>query len=277
MMRKPGAALMQADPAKWHYGPGFDPVRAAAQHAELAELIAASGAQIIWLDQPETGDGLADAMFTHDPSLVTDAGAVILNMGKPLRRAEPALHRAAYAALGIPVLGALAGAARMEAGDCVWLARDHLAVGMGARSNRAGVAALADILRPHGIRVEGFDLPVWQGAEACLHLMSLISPLAHDLALVYRPLLPFAFWEHLQAAGWRLVEAPEDEFIASGGLSVNVLPTAPGEVIALAGFPRTRAAMESAGCQVREFAGDALCIPCEGGPTCLTRPIRRAP
>jgi len=274
MMRAPGAAMAAADPARWHYGPGFDPARAEAQHADLAALVADAGAEIVWLDQQD--DGLADAVFTHDPSFVTEAGAVILNMGKPLRRAEPALHRATYEALAIPILGALPEGATMEGGDTVWIDRQTLAVGRGARTNQAGIDAVAALLRPQGIEVLGFDLPVWTGGDACLHLMSLISPLADDLALVFRPLLPYAFDALLRDAGWRLVEAPEDEFRASFGLNLNVLATAPGELIAVNGFPQTRAAMEAAGCRVRVFSGDALCIACEGGPTCLTRPILRA-
>ncbi|WP_245242922.1 arginine deiminase family protein [Pararhodobacter sp. SW119] len=275
MMRAPGAAMRAADRAVWHYGPGFDPARAEVQHAAFAELVADSGARIDWLEQHD-GDGLSDAVFTHDPSFVTEVGGVILNMGKPLRRKEPALHRAAYQAMDIPILGALPEGATMEGGDTVWVDRHTLAVGRGARTNQAGIEAVADILRPHGITVLGFDLPVWTGGDACLHLMSLISPLADDLALVHRPLMPFAFHALLRDRGWRLIDAPPAEFHESFGLSVNVLPTAPGEVIAVDGFPETRKAMEDAGCRVQVFAGDALCIACEGGPTCLTRPILRA-
>ena len=121
----------------------------------------------------------------------------------------------------------------------------------------------------------GCDLPLWQGEEACLHLMSVVSPLADDLALVYAPLLPAAFWQLLKARNIELVEGDAEEFRASNGLSLNVLPTAPRQVIAVAGFPKTKAAMEAAGCTVSVFDAEALCIACEGGPTCLTRPILR--
>ncbi|GAB4385253.1 dimethylarginine dimethylaminohydrolase family protein [Albidovulum sp.] len=274
MMRAPGPALAAADPAQWHYGPQFDPARAAAQHARLAQIVADSGAAIHWLESGE--DGLADAMFVQDPSFVTRAGAVVLNMGKPLRRAEPSLHEAAYAALGVPVIGRLSGAATLEAGDCLWLDPDTLAIGRGARSNQAGIEAVAAALAPHGIAVQAHDLPYWKGPEACLHLMSLISPLAPKMALIHAPLLPFALWETLAARGWTLLHAPEDEFLASGGLSLNVLMLRPLDVVMVDGFPRTRALMEASGCRVRVFEGDALCIACEGGPTCLTRPILRA-
>ena len=37
----------------------------------------------------------------------------------------------------------------------------------------------------------------------------------------------------------------------------------------------TKEALEKKGVTVHAFDGDALCIGCEGGPTCLTRPILR--
>jgi N-dimethylarginine dimethylaminohydrolase len=273
LMRSARGAMRGADPARWHYGPTFDAEKAATQHADFARLVAASGAAIEWLDDAD--DGLADSVFTHDPSLMTDAGAVILSMGKALRRAEPALHEATYDRLGIPILGRIDGAGQVEGGDCVWLDRDTLVVGRGVRTNQDGIQQLANILGPIGVNFFGFDLPLWQGEEACLHLMSVISPLADDLALVHSPLLPAPFWQMLRARGITLVEGDGQEFAASHGLSLNVLPTSPRELIMVAGFPKTQAAMEAAGCTVQTFEAGALCIACEGGPTCLTRPILR--
>jgi N-dimethylarginine dimethylaminohydrolase len=273
LMRSAKRAMLGADPRHWHYGPGFDPANAARQHAALADLVSASGAVIEWL--PDREDGLADSVFTHDPSLMTDHGAVILSMGKALRREEPALHEAAYVRLGFPILGRIEEPGQVEGGDCVWLDHATLAVGRGVRTNQDGIQQLANLLSPRGIAVYGFDLPLWHGEEACLHLMSVISPLADDLALVHPPLLPVAFYQMLKARGIRLVDGDPVEFTASNGLSLNVLPTAPRQVIAVAGFPNTRAAMEEAGCTVQTFEADALCIACEGGPTCLTRPILR--
>ena len=273
LMRRAASAMRGADAGRWHYGPGFDPVRAAAQHDALTALVEASGAELAWLTDED--DGLADSVFTHDPSLMTDDGAVILSMGKALRNPEPGLHEAAYRRLGIPILGRIEAPGTVEGGDCVWVDRATLAVGRGVRTNQEGIQQPANILGPRGINVYGFDLPLWQGEEACLHLMSVISPLADDLALVHSPLLPAAFWQMLRARGIALVEGDADEFRDSHGLSLNVLPTAPREIIAVAGFPKTKAAMEAAGCKVAVFEADALCIACEGGPTCLTRPILR--
>lgn len=274
LLRRASGAMRGADPQAWHYGPSFDAERAARQHEAFAALVAGSGAELEWL--PDAGDGLADSVFTHDPSLVTDAGAVILRMGKRLREPEPALHERAYAAMGVPVIGRIAAPGTVEGGDCVFVDRDTLAVGRGARTNEEGIVQLRAVLAPQGIEVLAYDLPLWQGEEACLHLMSVVSPLSDDLALVFAPLLPFGFYRLLRDRGIRLVEAPAEEFHASVGLNLNVLAVAPGELIAVDGFPRTRALMEAAGCRVQTFAADALCIACEGGPTCLTRPVWRA-
>jgi N-dimethylarginine dimethylaminohydrolase len=273
LMRRPGPSLIAADPAKWHYGPTFDSAKAVAQYGRFAALVERSGAEILWIE--DEGDGLADSMFTHDPSLMTDEGAVILRMGKSLRLAEGNLHEQAYAKASIPIVGRIEAPGTVEGGDCVWVDKKTLAVGRGVRSNQAGIEQLASILAPLGVTVLGFDLPLWLGEEACLHLMSVISPLAPDLALVHAPLLPASFYLMLKERGIHMIVAPPEEFSLSNGLNLNVLPTAPMQVIMVDGFHATRAAMEAMGCAVETFPADALCIACEGGPTCLTRPILR--
>ena len=273
IMRLPDRVMAGADRDVWHYGPQFDPRKASQQHSVFADLVAKSGADITWIR--DGNDGLSDSIFTHDPSLVTDKGAVLLRMGKSLRQDEPDLHEETYRHMDVPVLGRIEAPGTVEGGDCVWVDSKTLAVGRGVRTNQSGIEQLSAILEPLGITVLGFDLPLWHGEEACLHLMSIISPLAEDLALVHLPLLPAAFYQLLKERGIRLVVAPEEEFTASNGLNLNVLPTAPYEVIAVAGFDKTRAAMVAAGCTVTTFDADALCIACEGGPTCLTRPVWR--
>ncbi|MBA8902803.1 arginine deiminase family protein [Phyllobacterium sp. P30BS-XVII] len=273
IMRMPDRVMAGAERDVWHYGPQFDPRRASEQHRVFADLVAQSGADITWIR--DGNDGLSDSIFTHDPSLVTDKGAILLRMGKPLRLDETDLHHETYSQMDVPVLGRIVAPGTVEGGDCVWVDSKMLAIGRGVRTNQSGIEQMAAILEPLGVSVLGFDLPLWQGEEACLHLMSIISPLAEDLALVHLPLLPAAFYQLLKERGIRLIAAPEEEFAASNGLNLNVLPTAPYEVIAVAGFEKTKAAMEAAGCTVTTFEADALCIACEGGPTCLTRPVFR--
>ncbi len=271
-MRRPGA-LLSADHERWHYASPIDPEALGAQYDALVAAIASSGAEIVWFDDRD--DDLADSVFTYDPSFVIGSGAVILRPGKQLRGPEADLHEAFHRSAGIPIVGRIEAPGTFEGGDCFWLDERTLAVGRGFRTNRSGIDQFRDIVRGDGIDVEVFDLPYHHGPDACLHLMSLVSVLDEDLALVHAPLLPTALWERMIDLGYDLLVAPADEFELSLGLNLNVLATAPRRLIAVDGFPETVAMMRNAGCEVTVVASDALCLPCEGGPTCLTRPLLR--
>ena len=273
-MRRPGA-ILSADHERWHYAQPIDPARLAGQYEHFTSLVADSGAVILWMPEDD-GDDLADSVFTYDPSFVVPGGAILLRPGKPLRSSEVALHRRFYEDNNIAILGQIEGRGTVEGGDCFWLDPTTLAVGRGFRTNSEGIDQLRSLLAPLGVTVEDYDLPYFRGPEACLHLMSVVSSLDSDLALIHAPLMPTALYERMVAMGYTLLHAPADEFESSLGLNLNVLATAPRQVIAVAGFPKTVRLMESAGCSVQTFEGDALCINCEGGPTCLTRPILRA-
>lgn len=272
-MRRPGPATLEADPSLWHYAGPLDADRLTHQYDAFAGCVADSGARIEWI--PPADDGLADSNFVFDPSVMTPWGAILLRPGKVLRQPEVALHDELYRRLGVPVIGRIEPPATVEGGDLVWLDERTLAAGRTFRTTQAGIGQLERILAPRGVRVHAFDLPMWQGSAACLHLLSVISPLDRDLALVYPRLLPVALGRLLRERGIRCLEAGDEEFGASRGLSLNVLATGPRKCIAVGGFPHTVRMMCDAGCEVTCFDADALCIPCEGGPTCLTLPLRR--
>lgn len=272
-MRRPGRAIREADPALWHYAGPLDAWRLERQYDRFAECVAESGARIEWI--PERDDGLADSIFVFDPSFMTPHGAILLRPGKVPRRGEVALHEELYRGLDVPVLGAVEPPGIAEGGDLLWLDEETLAAGRTFRTNQAGIDQIVNLLSPLGIRVLVFDMPVWSGRSACLHLLSVASPLDRDLALVYPRLLPVALLDLMRELGIRCLEAGDEEFAASSGMNVNVLATAPRRCIAVRGFPQTLRLMTDAGCRVSCFHADALCIPCEGGPTCMTLPIRR--
>jgi dimethylargininase len=271
LVRPPGAAFGNADPIRWHYTARPDLAAALDEHAALVEILRRSGAEVVVHDRPLPDH--ADALFVHDPALVTDAGAIILRMGKLLRRGEEEALAAAFAELGVPVLARLTEPALAEGGDLLWLDRSTLAAGLGFRTNAEGLRQLATALEPIGATVVPVPLPHGGGPDACLHLMSLISVLDRDLAVAYLPLLPVPFVQLLGERGFRLVEVPDSEFPTMGP---NVLALGPRRCLALRGNPITRDRLEAAGCEVQTYRGDELSLKAEGGPTCLTRPIFRS-
>ena len=270
---KPGASLINADPVKWHYGPLFDPKKVAEVHSNFVEILKDSGAEVYWMS--ENGFEIADSVFTYDASLMTPEGAILMSPGKLLRKGEQNIHKSFYENENIPIIGNVDSDGMAEAGDTLWLDSQTLIIGRGFRTNPNGIKQIKELLKPQGIKTYVFDLPVYSGKSACLHLMSLISLVDTSSALICLPLLPVGLLDLLLEKNFSLIEAPFDEFESSNTLSTNVLATSPGECIMLESVPKTRKVLTASGIKVRVFNGDPLCIGCEGGPTCLTRPLLR--
>jgi N-dimethylarginine dimethylaminohydrolase len=246
-----------------------DPARLATEHDALCAELAAAGVDVVVGTAPAGAN--PDGIYAFDPAIVTDSGAVLLRPGKAARQGEVDAMAADLEAAGVPIAARLAEPALAEGGDTLWLDARTLLVGVGYRTNEAGVEALRRALP--GVDVLAFDLPSWHGRDEVLHLLSLISPLADDLALVHSPLLPVRLVELLERRGVGLVEVAPDEWDTLG---CNALALAPRIVLAVEGNPETRRRLEAAGVEVRTFPGDDLCKKGDGGPTCLTRPLLRA-
>ena len=270
LVKRPEPTFAVKDPARWHYSGRPDYDVAVAEHDAFADLLRKAGAEVLYHDAPQPDR--ADAIFVHDPVLVTDRGAVLLSMGKDLRRGEESAIGARLEALGVPILGRLRGKARAEGGDLLWLDHDTLAVGQGFRTIAEGLSQLAKILAPLRVHLVPVPLPYYVGPDACLHLMSLVSLVDEDLAVVYPRLLPVPFWTELRDRGFDFVEVPEEEFPTMG---CNVLALGPRQALMIEGNPRTKRALEAAGCAVLTYRGREISLKAEGGPTCLTRPILR--
>lgn len=249
----------------WHAPP--DIPAAQAEHEGLCVLLEEAGAEVI---VSEHDPGNPDAIYTYDPVLVGDAGAALLRPGKPGRLGEPDGIGAALEAAGVPVASRMASPATAEGGDTVWLDRSTLLVGHGYRTGAAGIEALR-IAFPDA-EVIPFDLPHWAGAGEVMHLMTFISPLDRDLALVYPRLAPVRLLELLAERGIAVVEVPDEELESMGP---NVLALGPRRALALAGNDETRRRLEQAGVDVVTYRGDEISRKGDGGPTCLTRPILR--
>lgn len=270
LVKRPDEAFAVDDPLKWHYTGRPDLAIARQEHDELVNLLRQAGAEVIYHDelQPER----ADSIFVFDPAIVTDRGAIILSMGKDLRRGEETVMARRFEALGIPIYYTLHGQARAEGGDLLWIDQDTLAVGLGFRTNAEGARQLTEALAGLGVTVIPVELPYYAGPEACLHLLSLISIVDHKLAVVYPPLLSVAFWQYLRRRDFRLIEVPPEEFET---MAPNVLALAPGQCLILEGNPITQQRLTGAGCEVLTYRGHEISLKAEGGATCLTRPILR--
>jgi N-dimethylarginine dimethylaminohydrolase len=270
LVKRPDEHIAVKDFTKWHYQGSPDLEEARCEHDAFVEILKEAGAEVLF--HPEAQPGHADSIFTYDPAIVTEDGAVILRMGKLLRRGEEAPMKRRLEELDIPIHYTVSGEATVEGGDLLWLNEENLAVGQGFRTNAEGLRQIREAMRPLGVDVTPVELPYFGGLEACLHLMSLISFVESDLAVVYPPLLPVPFWKLLRGLGVTLLGVPEAEFNTMG---TNVLALAPGKALIVEGNPLTEKLLRDAGCEVMTYRGVEISLKTEGGPTCLTRPILR--
>jgi N-dimethylarginine dimethylaminohydrolase len=246
--------------------------KAVAQHDAFIEILRGAGAVVSLLRT--SADTTLDAIYPRDASLACPTGVILCSMGKAARAGEPASQGLAYGALAerIPILGRIEPPGTLEGGDVVWLGPRLVAAGIGYRTNLDGVDQLRRLLGASVDEVIEVPLPHWRGPGDVLHLMSLLSPVDRDLAVVYSPLMAVPFRQRLVTMGMALVEVPPEEFDSMGA---NVLALGPRRCVMLAGNPRTRGAIEAAGGSVVEYDGSEISVKGCGGPTCLTRPLVR--
>jgi N-dimethylarginine dimethylaminohydrolase len=244
--------------------------RAADEHERFVDILRSAGAEVHLL--PADPRTTLDSIYVRDASIVTPHGLIFCVMGKRLRGEEPAAQERTLRRLAVlPILGRIDPPGTLEGGDVVWLDDTTVAVGRGYRTNAEGIRQLRALLGSR-IHVVEVPLPHWRGAQDVMHLMSLISPIDDNAAVVYSPLMPVPFREWLLERGMELIEVPEVEFETMGA---NVLALAPRRCLMLRGNPRTRAALERAGAEVIEYEGTEISVKGAGGPTCLTRPLVR--
>jgi len=246
-----------------------DPDRLAAQHDAFCELLADLGPEV---EIADSLDDQVDAVYMHDPMVMTARGGIPLRMAKPARRREPGHAAQELERLGIPVLGTLEAPAYADGGDRYWIDERTMAIGLGYRTNRAGADALARLVEPEGVTVAAYDVPHDQGPGSVLHLQSLISGVADGLCVIHEPLAPVRLLQDLRARGTEWIAVDREAYVAMG---CNVLAVRPGVVVMVDGVPGVRSALERRGVEVHVYDGSELSLKGDGGPTCLTQPLLR--
>ena len=248
--------------------PKFD--KAVFQYNQLTSLIESFGTEILML--PKNDETNLDSIYTHDAGIATSEGMIICNMGKEIRKNEPMALKNFLIENNLPIIGEIKDPAIIEGGDIIWINERTVAVGEGYRTNKKGIQQLRDILGNQVDDIIPVPLPHWLGPENCLHLMSNVSPIDHNLFLIYPKLLPVKFIKFLKSQNIKLIKVPDKEYES---MACNVLPLAPKKCIMMSGNPITKTLLESNNVEVFTYDGSEVSLKGAGGPTCLTRPIYR--
>jgi N-dimethylarginine dimethylaminohydrolase len=213
-----------------------------------------------------------DSIYAHDPVKITKRGAILLKSGKKLRQPEAEAVKNYFHEIGIPILGEIAADGRVDGGDVIWLDDRTLVVGRGYRTNDEGIRQLRELTNDIVDDFIVVHLPHGNGPEECLHLMSFISFIDNDLAVVYSELMPVVFRELLIARGVKLIEVSKEEY---EHLGCNILALAPRTCMLVAGNPQIKQLLEAEHVEVFDYKGEEISYLGTGGPTCLTSPILR--
>ena len=240
------------------------------EYKNFESVLLQEGAELFYLPEDDTVN--MDSIYCRDAAIATNNGMIICNMGKAARKNEPQAEKKAFEANGIPVLGTITSPGTLEGGDVAWIDEHTLAVGHTYRTNEEGIRQLTSLLKPMDVEVITVPLPHYKGSSDVFHLMSIFSPVDKNLAVVYSPLMPIVFRNFLLQRGYELIEVPDEEFDSMG---CNVLALSPRVCLMVEGNPKTKAALEQAGCKVIIYPGEEISVKGGGGPTCLTRPMYR--
>jgi len=236
---------------------------------EFRKLLLNNEIEII--DLPKINGLTIDSIYTRDSILISPNGLILCNMGRASRTPEARANYEDLKLQGHKIAGEILAPGTLEGGDFIWLSDTKAAVGLGPRTNQEGIDQLKKILG-NTIELHVVQLPAPSHPEDVLHLMSIISPLDKDLALIYKPLMPASFIQWLAQLGIEFVEVDEVEYLLMG---CNVLATSPRSVIMLENLPIVQKSLQNAGCKVQTYKGIEISRKGEGGPTCLTRPLKR--
>ena len=248
--------------------PNFN--KAILDYEKFVSLLKSFGIELHYL--PEDNSTSLDSIYTHDPCIISNNGIIICNMGKKARLAEPNTIEKFFKSIQIPILGKIKAPGTLEGGDVVWIDDKTIAVGEGYRTNKEGIEQLRYLLSDQVETVISVPIPHWNGPQDCLHLMSNLSPIDHNLYLVYSRLLPVSFRKYLLDRNIELIDVPDEEYESMG---CNVLTVAPRKAIMISGNSKTKQLLEKNNVEVYTYDGTEISIKGAGGPTCLTRQFLR--
>lgn len=262
-----GKLLREWKALRFHSKPDFN--QAIIEYNYFKDLLQNDGISII--DLPSSKLLTIDSIYARDSIVISKKGLILCNMGRSSRTPEASENFNSLKSHGYKIAGQIKSPGTLEGGDFIWIDDQHAAVGLGPRTNKEGIRQLKKLLGS-SVELHVVDLPKPSHPDDVLHLMSIISPLDKNLALIYRPFMPYTFINWLSELDISFVEVSDEEYPLMG---CNVLATSPRSIIMLEGLTGVQSELKKSGCKIRTYKGIEISRKGEGGPTCLTRPLKR--
>lgn len=216
------------------------------QHHQYEGVLRSLGVEVTYLpEQPH----LPDAVFVEDTAIVLDECAILARPGAASR--QPEVESIAQALSAYRLLHAIQAPGTLDGGDVLVVGRS-IWIGLGSRTNAAGIDQVRDYLHPHGYTVNTVQV------HGCLHLKSSVTQ-AGTHTLLVNP----AWVDKNAFPGFDFIEVDPVEPSAA-----NILLVA-GRAIYQPSFPRTLARLENAGIHPQLVDASEL-GKAEGALTCCS-------
>ena len=263
------------EPTDWNLSQYREPVDFAALADEiraLAKVLTACGTEVLLHEPAPQPDQLPryNGIFVRDQFLLTPEGAIVGRMGSVPRAGEEREATSLLATAGVPILASIRGEGCFEGADALWLNPGLVMIGVGNRTNRAGVRQVKAVLSGLGVRTVVVPMP-----GSVQHLLGLVQVVARDHVIVRAAYAAPPLLAALAQAGMSCTGLRESAEITER-MAMNVVIVAEGEVVMPAGCPQTRRLLEDAGLRIRAEADCRQLARAAGGLACATGILARA-
>jgi dimethylargininase len=246
IVRSPGRSIAQGLRARDAGNP--DPERFADQHRAYIQALEDAGVRVRVLPALEE---FPDSVFIEDSALCLPWGAVTLRPGATTRTGEGAVMEGVLKSCFDDVR-AIGEDGFIEGGD-ILLTESEIIVGLSARTDAAGAAALKDRVTGWGGNVRILETP-----PDVLHFKTACGLIDDETILLTGALDQMDFFK-----GYRTIITPEGEEAAANAIAVN------DRVFVSEGFPKTAELLDNSGYKVITIAtGEAAKV--DGGLSCMS-------
>ncbi|PLS17330.1 amidinotransferase [Bacillus sp. M6-12] len=272
LMRRPGEEIEQVKDSNYssfRWKSPMVPAKAREQHDRLADIYREHGVQVHYVETQRADR--PNALFVRDQVVMTPEGAIVCRNGISARRGEERYAAAALAKLGVPIIKTINGDGWFDGACAMWLDRETVILGTGARANRSGAEQVESELRNIGVsQILHFEIPYGHA-----HLDGLINFADRKTAAIFPWQVPFEVVKFLLERDFTIIEATNVEEIKIRAC-INFVALEPGKVVMPSGCQEMKSKLEEAGVAAIE-ADMSEILNGWGAMHCMTAFLKRDP
>ena len=249
LLRRPGKEIEiinEGNYSDYRWKAPMDIEKARMQQDKLAEIYKANGVRVHYVE--EQREDRPNALYLRDLVFMTPEGAIVCRPGISARRGEERFAAQALSKLGVPIVRTINGGGIFDGACAMWVDRQTVILGTGARANAEGAEQVEYELRKMGVtNILRMGIPYGHA-----HLDGIMNFVDKKTMILFPWQVSYDVVKPLLDKGVKVIEITDIEEIKSN-LSINSVAIEPGKIIMPAGCPNTKKKIEDAGVEVIEI------------------------